>query len=431
MAMGHKQTTPSVTPHRAAGRGQPFYQKLEQILTQHDFDRFVEQRCRKFYARKLGRPSLAPGLYFRILLMGYFEGLGSERAMAWRLQDSLSLRAWLGFGPTDSVPVYKTLSNTRRRLSLSAHRAVFRFALARLGEQGLLCGRTVGIDASTIQANAALKTLVRRDSGHTYQQFLDELLKAAGNHEPTADDRRRMDKKRKKKLSNKEWFNPHDPQARITKLKDGRTHLAYKDEQTVDLDTGAILAVVVHPGDCGDPQSLPGTMQQTEQNILSIRQGPAAQEPRSRVEEVVGDKGYHSGATLVSCQQQGLRTYISEPQRGRRNWKRDAAARAAVYANRRRIRQPRGKKLLRRRGELLERPFAHRLDTGAMRRAYVRGQANVQKREYLAASAQNLGLLMRHKYRVGTPRSLQDMGARHRAALLTVQSRERLRNWHS
>ena len=257
MAMGHKQATTSVTPHHLPGQGQPFYQKLEQLLTQHDFDRFVEQRCRKFYARKMGRPSVSPGLYFRILLMGYFEGLGSERAMAWRLQDSLSLRAWLGFGPTDPVPVYKTLSNTRRRLSLRAHRDVFRFVLARLGEQGLLCGRTVGIDASTIEANAALKSLVRRDSGHTYQQFLDELLRAAGIQEPTAEDRRRMDKKRKKKLSNKEWFNPHDPQARITKLKEGRTHLAYKDEQTVDLDTGAIMAVVVHPGDRGDPQSLP------------------------------------------------------------------------------------------------------------------------------------------------------------------------------
>ena len=430
MAMGHKQATTSVTPHRLPGQGQPFYQKLEQLLTQHDFDRFVEQRCRKFYARKMGRPSVSPGLYFRILLMGYFEGLGSERAMAWRLQDSLSLRAWLGFGPTDPVPVYKTLSNTRRRLSLRAHRDVFRFVLARLGEQGLLCGRTVGIDASTIEANAALKSLVRRDSGHTYQQFLDELLRAAGIQEPTAEDRRRMDKKRKKKLSNKEWFNPHDPQARITKLKEGRTHLAYKDEQTVDLDTGAIMAVVVHPGDRGDPQSLPGTLQQAEQNVLSIREGQAAQEGKSHVEEVVADKGYHSSQVLLHCQQQGLRTYISEPQRGRRKWKGNPASRRAVYTNRRRIRQRRGKKLLRRRGELLERPFAHRLDTGAMRRAFVRGQANVQKREYIAASAQNLGLLMRHKYRMGTPRSLQDQGARHRSPLLAVERRGRLGNWH-
>lgn len=411
MAMGHKQPTAPLAKALPQGQGQPFYQKLEELLTQHDFDRFVEERCRKFYARKRGRPSLPPGLYFRILLMGYFEGLGSERGMAWRVQDSLSLRAWLGFGPTDRVPVYKTLSNTRRRLSLRVHRDVFRFVLARLGEQGLLCGRTLGIDASTIEANAALKALIRRDSGKDYQQFLDELLKAAGVKEPTAEDRRRMDKKRKKKLSNDEWFNPHDPQARITKLKDGRTHLAYKDEQTVNLDTGAVVAVVVHPGDRGDSQSLPGTLREAEQNLVSIREGEAAKDPESHIEDAVGDKGYHSNQALLQCQERGIRTYFSEPQRGRRKWKGSAAARRAVYANRRRIRKKRGKRLLRRRGELLERPFRHRLDLGGMRRAHVRGQANVHKREYIAASAQNLGLLMRHQYRMGTPRSLQDRRA--------------------
>jgi transposase len=414
MAMGHKQ--PTVSPGEALpqGQGHPFYQKLESILTQQGFDGFVEQRCRKFYARKMGRPSLPPGLYFRILLMGYFEGLGSERAMAWRLQDSLSLRAWLGFGPTDPVPVHATLGNTRRRLSVRAHRDVFRWVLARLGEAGLLCGRTVGIDASTIEANAALKSLRRRDSGKDYQQFLDELLKAAGVDQPTAQDRRRMDRKRKKKLSNKEWFNPHDPQARITKLKDGRTHLGYKDEQVVDLDTGAVVAVLVHPADRGDPQSLPGSLQQAEQNLVSLREGEAAKDPESHVEEAVGDKGYHSNQALLHCEDRGIRTYFSEPQRGQRKWKGNQAARRAVYRNRRRIRQKRGKRLLRRRGELLERPFAHRLDLGGMRRAHVRGQANVQKREYIAASAQNLGLLMRHRHRVGTPRSLQDLRAWHR-----------------
>ncbi len=411
MAMGHKQPTATLAEALPQGQGQRFYQKLEELLTQHDFDRFVEGRCRRFYARKRGRPSLPPGLYFRILLIGYFEGLGSERAMAWRLQDSLSLRAWLGFGPTDSVPVYKTLSNTRRRLSVRAHRDVFRFVLARLGEQGLVCGRTIGIDASTIEANAALKALIRRDSGHSYEQFLEELLKAAGVKEPTAQDRRRMDKKRKKKLSNKEWLNPHDPQARITKLKDGRTHLAYKDEQTVDLDTGTVVAVVVHPGDRGDSQSFSGTLREAQQNLISIREGEAANDPESHIEEAVGDKGYHSNQVLLQCQEQGIRTYFSEPKRGRRKWKGSTAARRAVYANRRRIRKRRGKGLLRRRGELLERLFRHRLDLGGMRRAHVRGQANVQKREYIAASAQNLGLLMRHQYRMGTPRSLQDLRA--------------------
>ena len=409
MAMGRKQAHPCEDTQPKT-QGHPFYQTLEQILTQHDFDGFVEQFCRKFYSRRLGRSSMPPGVYFRALLMGHFEGLSSERAIAWRVQDSLSLRAWLGYSPTDPVPSHVTLSNTRRRLSRKAHREVFGFVLARLGEAGMLCGRTVGIDASSIEANAALRSLVRKDNGQSYPQFLDALLKAAGIKSPTAEQRRQMDKKRKKKMSNKEWENPHDPEAKITKLKDGRTHLGYKDEQAVDMDTGAVVAVVVQPADRGDPQSMPQTLKEAQENLVSIREGTAAQDPDSRVQEVVGDKGYHSNGTLKQCEQQQLRSYVSEPARGRRRWKNDAAAQKAVYGNRRRIRGKRGKQLLRRRGELLERPFCHRLDIGGMRRAQVREQSNVQKREYVAASAENLGLLMKQQYGVGTPRSLQDRG---------------------
>lgn len=235
MAMGGKRAHPCLLDRLPGTQGQPFYQKLEEILTQHGFDQFVEPLCRKFYARRMGRPSIAPGVYFRALLMGYLEGLSSERAIAWRVQDSLSLRAWLGFGPTQKVPAHSTLSRTRKRLSVKVHREVFRFVLARLGEQGLLCGQTLGVDASTIEANAALRNIVRRDNGHSYEQFLDELLKAAGVQEPTAEQRRRMDKKRKKKMSNKEWKSPHEPSARIIKLKNGRTHFGYKDEHAVDL----------------------------------------------------------------------------------------------------------------------------------------------------------------------------------------------------
>lgn len=408
MAMGHKQPSVALPETAPQGQGQPFYQKLEAFLCQHDFDPFVEQRCRKFYARKLGRPSYPPGLYFRALLMGYFEGLGSERAIAWRIQDSLSLRAWLGFSPADKVPVHSTLSGTRRRISVRAHRDVFRFVLARLGEQGMLSGRTLGIDASTLQANAALKALVRRDNGQSYREYLDELLRAAGIKEPTEADRRRIDRKRRKKGRNQDWVNPHDRQARITKLKDGRTRLGYKDEQAVDLDKGCVVAVVVHPGDRGDTQSLPKTLEEAEENLISIRDGPAKADKTSRVEEVVGDKGYHSNAVLKQCQRRKLRSYISEPERGKRNWTGDPEAKQAVYANRRRVRGRRGKQLLRRRGELLERPFMHRLDLGGLRRVHVRGQDNVQKREYIAASAQNLSLLMRHSQGIGTPRSLQD-----------------------
>ena len=358
MAMGSKQAHPCLLDKQPKTQGHPFYQKLEQILTQHDFDGFVEQTCRKFYSRRLGRPSMPPGLYFRALLMGHFEGLGSERAIAWRLQDSLSLRPWLGFGPTDQVPSHVTLSSTRKRISVKAHREVFRFVLCRLGEAGLVCGQTLGIDASTIEANAALRSIVRRDTGHSYQQFLDGLLKAAGIKHPTAEQRRQMDKKRKKKMSNQEWENPHDPEAKIIKMKDGRTHFGYKDEQTVDLDTGAVISVVVQPGDRGDPQSMPQTVKEAKDNLVSIREGAAAQDPDSRVRELVGDKGYHSNGTLQYCEQEKLRSYLSEPQRGPRRWKGDAAARKGVYGNRKRIGGSRGKQLLRRRGELLGDPFA-------------------------------------------------------------------------
>jgi transposase len=411
MSMGHKQPPAPLAQTLPQGQGQPFYQQLEEFLSQHNFDDFVEKRCKRFYARKMGRPSLPPGVYFRALLMGYFEGLGSERAIAWRIQDSLSLKAWLGFAPSDLAPVHSTLSRTRKRLSVKAHRDVFRFVLARMGEEGLVCGQTLGVDASTIEANAALKALVRREGGQNYQQFLDELLRAAGVNDPTPEDRRRLDRKRKKKGSNKEWCNPFDKEARIIKLKDGRTHLGYKDENAVDLDTGAVVGVVVHLGDRGDPQSLPVTLQEAKENLVSMREGDAAQDKSSRVKEVVTDKGYHSNQTLKQCEQQGLRSYFSEPKRGTRRWKGDLFAKRAVYRNRRRIRGKRGKALLRRRGELLERPFCHRLDIGGMRRAYVRGQKNLQKREYIAASAQNLGLLMRQRYRMGTPRSLQDRRA--------------------
>jgi transposase len=411
MAMGHKQPAPPPVESLPQGQGQPFYQHLEAFLTAHDFDGFVEDKCRKFYAKKRGRPSHPPGLYFRALLMGYFEGLGSERAIAWRIQDSMSLRAWLGFSPAQKVPVHSTLSHTRQRISLPAHRDVFRWVLARLGEEGLLCGRTLGIDASTIQANASLKTLVRREGGQNYQQFLDGLLQAAGVKHPTAEDRRRLDRTRKKKLSNKEWKSPHDPHARILKLKDGRTRLGYKDEQTVDLDTGAVVAVVTHLGDRGDPQSLKKTMEESDENLVSIRDGPAAQDRTSHIEEWVGDKGYHCNAVLVECERRKVRSYFSEPSRGRRTWHGQSAAKQAVYANRRRIRGPRGKRLLRKRGELLERPFRHRLDLGGLRRVFVRGLCNVQKRSHLCASAQNLGLLMRHRHGIGTPRCLQDRRA--------------------
>ena len=225
--------------------GHPFYERLNGILESGGFDEFAESECSRFYAERMGRPSLAPGRYFRLLLLGYFEGLDSERAIAWRAQDSLSTRRFLGLGLSEAVPDHSTISRTRRRIDVESHRRLFSWVLRRLAESGLLSGKTVGVDATTLEANAALRSIVRRDNGDDYETFVRGLAEASGVETPTRAELARFDRKRKKKLSNEEWENPHDPDAQITKMKDGRTHLAYKAEQAVDLEHGTIVGVSV------------------------------------------------------------------------------------------------------------------------------------------------------------------------------------------
>jgi transposase len=381
--------------------GHPFYGRLNRILDDAGFDAFVEAQCARFYAPVMGRPSLAPGRYFRLLLLGYFEGLDSERAIAWRAADSLSVRTVLHLELADPAPDHSTISRTRRLIDLETHTAVFTWILQQLADAGLVKGQTVGVDATTLEANAALRSIVRRDTGESYEAFLTRLAQASGVATPTRAELARVDRKRKKKGSNDDWTHPHDPDAKITKLKDGRTHLAHKAEQAVDLDTGAIVGVTVQPADQGDTQTLGDTVSTAADQIETVQ--PAA----DAVREVVGDKGYHSNQTLLDLAARGVRTYLSEPARGRRNWRGKGAARAAVYRNRRRIRGARGQRLLRQRGERLERPFAHLYETGALRRVHLRGHPNILKRVLVHAGGFNLGLLMRRLIGVGTPRSLQ------------------------
>lgn len=258
---------------------------------------------------------------------------------------------------------------------------------------------------TTLEANAALRSIVRRDIGESYQEFLTKLAKASGIGTPTRTDLARIDRKRKKKPSNDDWTHPHDPDAKITKMKDGRTHLAHKAEHAVDLETGAILGVTVQGADEGDTttirETLPEAAEQLEAVAAVTEHGVVA------IEEFVADKGYHSRTTVHDLKILEIRTYISDPDRGRQAWKDQKAERDAVYANRRRIRGSRGKQLLRRRGELLERPCAHLYETGGLRRAQVRGHENVLKRLFIHAGAFNLGLWMRTLFGVGTPRSLR------------------------
>lgn len=379
----------------------PFYERLNGILDAAGFDAHVEARCAPFYATH-GRPSLAPGQYFRLLLVGYFEGLDSERAIAWRAADSFALRRFLGLELPEAPPDHSTISRTRRLIDLDTHRAVFTWVLDGLAAAGLVKGDTIGIDATTLEANAALRSIVRRDTGATYQAFLTQLAQASGIETPTREDLARIDRKRPKKGSNDDWTHPHDPDARITKMKDGRTHLAHKAEHAVDLETGAVVAVTVQPASDGDTTTSHDTLIEAAEQIEAVV-------PDGRPKELVADKGYHSNQALVDYEAIGLRTYISEPDRGRRNWQGPdkIEARGAVYRNRRRIRGARGKRLLRWRGARLERPNAHLYTTGAMRRVHLRGHANILKRLLIHVAGLNLGLLMRALTGVGTPRGLQ------------------------
>ena len=388
----------------------PFYEQVNLLLEKHAFDRFVEGECAQHYAAKMGRPSLAPGIYFRLLLIGYFEGIDSERGIAWRAADSLGLRHFLRVGLDAMPPDHSTISRTRRRIAVETHGAVFGWVLGRLAEAGLLKGKTIGVDSTTLEANAALRSIVRRDNGEGYQEFLVRLAQESGIRTPTREQLARLDRKRKKKGSNQDWVNPHDPDARITKMKDGRTHLAHKAEHAVDLETGAVVAVTLTAADEGDTATLQQTVPQAGINLAE-----AAGTGDVKVEfgplEVVGDKGYHSNGALTALKDWEVRSYISEPERGRRRWKDNPEAQQAVYGNRRRITGEHGKQLLRQRGELVERSFAHAYETGGMRQVHLRGRENIFKRLLIHLCGFNLSLILRQRTGKGTPRGWQGYSA--------------------
>jgi len=410
MAMGRRKTERQgqfwiPTDQVVKGPGHPFYRKLNEVFEAHGFDRYVEGLCEKFYHEELGRPGMPPGVYFRMLLIGFFEGIDSERGIDWRCADSLTLREFLGYPLTKPTPDHSTLCPTRQRIDLETHREVFTWVLARVAESGLLKGQTLGIDATTLEANAAMRSIVRRDTGESYEQFLTGLAQASGIETPTREDLAKLDKKRKNKASNKDWENPNDPDSKITKMKDGRTHLAHKAEHATDLDTGAIVGVTLQPADRGDTTSIDETVSEAVESLLDAGEyGGEIGLPQ----EVVADKGYHSNATCADLKAMGIRSYLSEPDRGGRNWEGKAVERDAVYGNRRRIRGKRGKSLLRKRGELVERSFAHCYDTGGMRRTHLRGHANILKRLLIHVAGFNLALVMREAFGLGKPRTLQD-----------------------
>lgn len=415
MAMGKRKSEQAPlwipTTELPVSPGHPFYVRLNEALDGAGFDRFVEDQCRAFYAPVMGRPGLAPGRYFRLLLVGYFEGLDSERGIAWRAADSLAVRHFLGLGLDEAAPDHSTISRTRCLIDLEAYQAVFTWVQERLVEAQLLRGKTIAVDATTLEANAAMRSIVRRDTGESYQQFLARLAAASGLKTPTREALARLDRRRKKRTANAEWVNPSDPDAKVTQLKDGRTHLAHKVEHAVDLDTGALVAVTLHGADVGDTTSLLATTLTAAEQLAAVH----ASAPTA----LIGDRGYHSNDTLLTLRAFGLRSYLAEPDRGRRCWIKEPEAQQPVYGNRRRVGGPRGKRLMRRRGEYVERTFAHVYDTGGLRRIHLRGHPNILKRLIVHAGAFNLGLLMRRAIGRGTPRGLQ--GRRRRCfALYTL-----------
>ena len=387
------------TEEIARSDGHPFYRKVNQVLEEHKLDRRLEHLCRRFYKPVFGRPSMAPGVYFRMLLIGFFEGIDSERGIAWRVADSLSLREFLGYSVTEQTPDHSTISRTRRLLPVETHKAVFRWFVRVLGEEGLLEGQTIAIDATTLEANAAMRSIRRRDDGRRYEEYLQELAQAEGLENPTREQLARLDRKRKKKGSNQEWMSPADPDARITKMKDGRTHLAHKVEHAVDLSSGAVVAVTLQAADQGDTTTMQETLQEAQVSAALVNE--------RGVEETVADKGYHSNQVLVDLHAAGIRSYIPEPERGARKWPGKQKEQQRVYANRRRMSGPRGKQLQKLRSELAERNFAHMYETGGLRRTHLRKRNNILKRLLFHAIGFNLALLLRERYGIGKPRTLQ------------------------
>lgn len=413
MALGKRKAEEQQELFVAADRlprspGHVFYRKLNDLLAEAAFDAWLEKLCRPYYADGIGREGIPPGTYFRMLLVGYFEGIGSQRGIAWRCSDSLSLRDFLAVPPGKQSPDHSSLSKIRDRLPLPLHLDVFAWILKLADEKKLLKGKNVAVDSTTLEADAAMKSIVRRDNGDDWKQYVTRLIQEEGvvaqDEQPTDEELRRYDKNREnKKVSNEEWFSPTDPDSRIARMKDGTTHLAYKAEHVVDLDTNLILAAEVYHANQSDQQTLEDSLNQAQINQEAA--GSSAQ-----IRDVAADKGYHAADRLATLEQHTpYRTYIPEPVRAqKRRWRdRSLEQRSAIYANRRRMKGDRGKRLQRLRSEFVERTFAHVCETGGARRTWLHGIEKVRKRYLIAAAAHNLGLLMRVLFKMGTPRGLQ------------------------
>ncbi len=383
--------------------GHPFYKKLNGLLRDSKFDEFVEGLCAPHYAETHGRPSIPPGVYFRMLMVGYFEGIDSQRGIAWRCADSRSLQEFLGLGLTERSPEHSSLTRVRQRLPLEVHQEVFAFIVQIGSHKGQLKGKTLGVDTTTLEANAAMKSIVRRDTGEDWNEYVRGLAEEAGIENPSDDDLRRFDRTRRgKKVSNKDWKSPTDPEARIGKMKDGRTKLSYKAQHAIDLDTQLVVAATIHQADESDGELLKEAIIETGGVLESAGHDGG-------FTEVVADKGYHKAGTLAWVAARKMRSYIPERRSSRkRKWTdKPPGWEAAFRRNRRRSRGERARYLHRLRSERVERGFAHSCRTGRSRRTWLRGVEDVHKRYLIHVGGMNLGTIMRAMFGVGTPRGLQ------------------------
>jgi transposase len=442
MSMGRRREKQAslwvAAPSLPRSPGHRFYEKLNELLRENGFDRAMEAACAKYFEADgtAGRPSIAPGLYFRMLLVGFFEGIESERGLEWRCSDSLSLREFLGLLPGETVPDHSTMSKMRKRLGSEVFETMFAFVLGVVNRSGLLQGKVMGVDSTYLRADASMKAIVRRETGEVYAEFIKRLAKEEGIENPTVEDARRLDRTRKgKKTSNADWKSATDEDARIAKLKDGRTRLAYKTEHVVDMSTGVVVAAEVYPADQADPATMAQSLEQARTNVEQAKSdkdrdsddepppegGSSDVQPERTVIEVVADKGYHKTELLLSLKECGYRTYIPERSQPVRKWEdKGWDMQQAFYGNRYRVRRPKGRALQRKRGELIERTFAHACETGAMRRVRVRGRENVRKRYLAHVAALNLGLVLRQMLGAGTPRGLAEARKGFAAAVLMV-----------
>jgi len=400
-----------------------FYVKLEQTLQSFSFAAAVRQLCQACYDNNgRGRPGVDPAVYFKMLMVGFFENIPSERGIAERCQDSISIRAFLGYDLTGNTPDHSTLSVIRSRLGVKVYDQVFVLILRALQAHGLVKGRNVGIDASVIEANASLKGLVNRQTEEAYWEYVRRLAAENGIDPKDADAVRRFDRKRPKKMSNQDWENPNDPDAKIGPTKAGATDMIYKAENTVDLDTGTILNAEVRPGDEPDQKDLASHVLEAQENINEAKDLPAG---TLTIESATADKGYHAVEEMGFLQQEGIRTVISDPVINRNMDKLTDEEAKVVRSARRSAKSKSGKELLKSRGMHLERPFAHILDAGGARRTTLRGRDNLNKRFKFSAAIYNLSQLMRKLLGVGTPKQWAAWGK----ALFYVFGRLFLEGW--